>query len=172
MFLRAPPDSQPFRGDALRTWALAHGVVGYNPNGTLTDRPGAGFNPQWMNTRPYNVPGFIPLWPSMPAMPTSFLPMHRDAAPLWRGFYGMCGMGAITDGLSVPAIIGQALPILEREVEAAATRAVKNVFRDYVMPPLVGVAALAGIAIIVAISAYRKKNASRRRNRRRSRSGR
>lgn len=118
-----------------------------------------------MNTRPYNVPGFIPLWPSMPSMPTSFLPMHREAVPLWRSFYGM---GALPTGIDVPAIISTAVPILEREVEAAATRAVKKVFRDYVMPPLAGVAALAGIALIVSISAYRKKNARKRNGRRRN----
>lgn len=174
MFLRAPPDHQPFQGSALLDWALIHHWVPYNPAGTVTDIPGAGVFAPWKG---------IPTWPSGETNPTSFLPYLAPtfARGTWNN--GWRGLGALGDAGSaaelaraLPGLVERnVIPIVGREVELAAERTVKRVFRDYVLPPLAGVAIVAGIALLVSISAYRKSNPRRRnraRNTRRVRRGR
>lgn len=167
MFLQAPPDHRPFRGRALLEWALAHHKVPYDPNGVVTDIQGAGVFAPWLG---------IPTWPAPETNPTAFLPFLRPTFSRgtwtngWTSGLGDVGSAAELTA-ALPSIIErQIVPIVGREVELVAARSVKKVFRDYVMPPLVGVGVLAGAALLVAISAYRRRNSNpRRRNRRRAR---
>lgn len=163
MFLRAPPDHQPFTGEALLEWARAHHAVPYDPAGTITDVPGAGVYAPWMG---------IPTWPEPMTNPTAFLPFMTPAfsREIWsNGWRGLGQVGPAAElAQALPSLLErQIIPIVGREVELVAGRTVKKVFRDYVLPPLAGVAVVAGLALLVSVSAYRKKNARRRRRNRR-----
>lgn len=166
MFLRAPPDHQPFTGTALLEWARAHHWVPYDPRGTITDVPGAGVYAPWMG---------IPTWPEPETNPTAFLPYLTPSfsREIWSNGWRGLGQGplgqvgpAVELAQALPGLLErQIVPIVGREVELIAGRTIKKVFRDYVIPPLAGVGLVAGIALLVAISAYRReRNPRRRRN--------
>lgn len=145
--ITVPIPTQPFNNVQ---WARLNNWLPYNPNGTITDIPGAGVIPSRR----------IPIWPQI-ASQANYVPYWPNGQ-VARSMYGLGNAFDIAAG------------IVEREVSQTASHEIEKAAMTYILPPVLGAVALSIIAVFVAVSAAndvkrlrRAKNGRRRRRSRR-----